>query len=147
MTRTKLSQILTFTACLALVLFMLGNQSLVTNVAASDGQNDKEDKVSHDLRRHVSSGSTEKASVILQLNGPVSGRLNALLKRNGIHTKRQFTTLNSSAVELPVSVIDELASNDEVQSVSSDDQIISMGHVTSTTGADDVRTDTTSTGN
>src|SRR4030081_1386351 len=106
MTRTKLSHTLTFTACLALGLFMLGNQSLMTNVAASGGQNEKEDKVSHDLRRHVSSGSKEPERLILQLNGPVSGRLNALLNRNGIHTKRQFKPFNPSAVQLPISVID-----------------------------------------
>src|SRR5207237_1592302 len=146
MTRTKLSHTLTFTACLILALSLLGGSSFMAKVAASADQTTKADKVATNLRGHVSSASSETVSVILQLNGPASGRLNALLNRNGIHVKQLFKNFNSSAVELPVSAVDELASYDEVQFVSLDDQIMSMGHVSSTTGADDVRTQTTSSG-
>jgi len=129
-----------------LALSSLGGQLFVTGVAASVDQNAKADKVAADLRGRVSASSAETVSVILQLNGPVSGRLNALLNRNGIHVKKVFKNFNSSAVELPVSLVDELASFDEVQFVSLDEQISSMGHVSSTTGADDVRTQSTSNG-
>src|SRR6266550_717905 len=146
MKRTKLFTILTFTACLMLALSMLGGRLFVTNVEASNNPDANSDKVANNLRRHVSAGSTETVNVILQLNGPVSGRLNALLNSNGIHVKQLFKNFNSSAVELPAGVIAELASYDEVQFISLDNQIVSMGHVSSTTGADDVRTQTTTSG-
>jgi len=129
-----------------LMLSLLGGHFFVTNVAASVDQNASTDKVASNLREHASAARNETASVILQLNGPASGRLSALLNRNGIHVKQLFKNFNASAVDLPLNVIDELTSYDEVQFVSSDDQVISTGHVSSTTGADDVRTQTTSAG-
>jgi hypothetical protein len=106
-----------------LALSLLGGHCFVARVAASVDQNAKADKVASNLRGHVSAGSSETVSVILQLNGPVSGRLNALLNRNGIHVKQSFKNFNSSAVELPVSVVDELAAYEEVQFVSLEDQL------------------------
>jgi energy-converting hydrogenase Eha subunit F len=143
MTRSKISPTLTFTACLVLTLSLLGGLTFTREVAASVEQTAKSDKISPSLRGHVSAGSGETVSVILQLNGVASGRLNALLNRNGIHIKQLFKNFNSSVVELPANVVDELAAYDEVSFVSLDDQIISMGHVSSTTGADDVRTQST----
>lgn len=106
------------------------------------------DKVSPDLRERLQHGQSvdETISVILQLNGHVPGQLNALLNRNGIHVKAQFEAFNSMAVDLPLSVVDELALYDEVEFVSGDSPIESFGHVTNTTGAEMVRAQTTAAG-
>ena len=57
--------------------------------------------------------------------------------------KSIFKNFNSLAIDLPVDVVDELSSLDEVRFISTDDEVVSLGHVTSTTGADDVRTQST----
>ncbi len=146
MTRTKLSPTITLTVCLLLALSLVPSGFFPTNVAASSDQNAKVDKVASNLRGHDSPDSTETVSVILQLNASASGPLNALLNRNGLHVTKLFKNFNSLALQLPVNVIDELASYDEVEFISLDDQIIPTGHVSSTTGADDVRTQTSSSG-
>ena len=109
---------------------------------------ERADKVGHKLRNRVSNSQSanDQVSVILQLNGQKSPRLQALLKRNGIRLKKEFSNFNSSAVELPASVVDELASHGEVDSITEDDEVMALGHISSTTGADDVRAQTNSTG-
>ncbi|MEP6912456.1 MAG: S8 family serine peptidase, partial [bacterium] len=105
------------------------------------------DKVSPDLRGQVhrsqrrGTQDNELISVILQLNGPPSARLSALLRRNGVRVKRLFQNFNSQAVELPAGVVDELAAFSELQTVSLDAEVKSFGHVSATTGADMVRAD------
>ncbi len=104
--------------------------------------------MSSDLRDRVRAGGnnarTEK--VIIQRSGPLSVLLTSLLNQNGIGAKTHFDNLDATAVELPISVIDQLAALAEVDSIVSDSPIFVMGHVTSTTGADIVRTQTTSNG-
>ena len=96
------------------------------------------DKISHEIRerlqRRTSSGQT--AAVILQLMGKPSGRLNALLNRNGVHVRAHFDSFDSLALELPLEVIEELASFPEARFVSTDAAVQSLGHVTATTGTD-----------
>ncbi len=46
-------------------------------------------------------------------------------------------------VEVPVGLLPELADFDEVHFVTGDDEVMSLGHVSSTTGADDVRSQST----
>ena len=91
------------------------------------------DKISDEFRGRLN--STELVQVILQLNSPRTGRLNALLQRNGIHLKDEFKELHSFVVELPVSVLSELAQFDEVQFISPDREVRLFGHVETTTGA------------
>ena len=43
-------------------------------------------------------------------------------------------------------MVEELASHTEVDSINEDEEVMALGHLTSTTGADDVRTQTSSTG-
>jgi len=97
------------------------------------------DKISHEIRerlqRRTSSGQTA-AAVILQLTGKPSGRLNALLNRNGVHVRARFDSFDSLALELPLEVIEELASFPEARFVSTDAAVQSLGHVTATTGTD-----------
>ncbi|HYO91444.1 MAG TPA: S8 family serine peptidase, partial [Pyrinomonadaceae bacterium] len=78
--------------------------------------------------------------MILQFSGKPSGRLNALLNRNDVHVRAHFENFNVSAVELPASVVQELASFSEVSYVSFDREVDSLGHVETTTGALATRT-------
>jgi subtilisin family serine protease len=57
-----------------------------------------------------------------------------------VRIKKQYTNFNTIAVQLPASVIESLNSFPEVEFVSGDDEVRSLGgHVASTSGADDVR--------
>ena len=104
-------------------------------------------KVSHALRDRLrrqggsaqTSPSTETAEVILQLKGKPSGRLNALLSRAGVHVRSKHDSLGTMALDLPLDTVEELASLEEVNFVSPDVNIVSTGHVTTTTGTDAVR--------
>jgi len=97
------------------------------------------DKVSPDLRELTAAG-TASASVILQLNDKPSGQLNALLNRNGVHVRNDFNLLKAKAIDVPASLIDELAAFGEVDSVSLDRVVKPSGHVSVTTGAEAANT-------
>ncbi len=145
MKRTKRTVALTFLTCLSLLISLTSGIMLNDRASAASKQAGRRgDKVASELRRRVwdSHSPDESMSVILQLNGPASGPLKTLLKRNGVHVNKSFSNFNSHAIELPSSVVDELAAYDEVQVLSLDDEVKSFGHITSTTGADDVRAQT-----
>src|SRR5215213_7902088 len=117
--------------------------------AAPASRREMADKVTPELREQARASwarGEDKVSVILQLNGPARGPLKAFLNRNGVHLKNQFKSFNSFAVDLPASSLDELASFDEVSLVSPDQQFQPLGHVTTTTGAEQVRAQTTAKG-
>jgi len=140
---------LTYLAIIAVVASLTGRISTSAPAFAAPGQGDERaDKVGHNLRSRVSHGQSgnDQVSVIVQLNGQKSPRLQALLKRNGVRLTKDFSNFNSSAVDLPTNIIDELASYSEVQSITEDEEVMAMGHISSTTGADDVRAQSSSTG-
>ncbi|MBA3767915.1 MAG: S8 family serine peptidase, partial [Acidobacteria bacterium] len=95
-------------------------------------------KLSLDLNERVQ--GADRLEVILQLNGKPSGRLNALLNRNGVHVRAQFRSFNFYVIELPASAVEELSSFNEVAHISLNNRVESFGHVSSTAGADAVRT-------
>ena len=69
------------------------------------------DKVSPELRermRRAGSGD-DTVSVILQLKDRPTGRLNALLNRNGVRVRGDFEQLGAKAVDLPAGVVEELS--------------------------------------
>src|SRR6266446_7296416 len=143
MKRTKRSLAITWLTGLSLVLSLTSGIMISDRASAAPNQTARQaDKVAPDLRRRVwdSPSPDESVRVILQLSGPASGPLTALLNRNGVHVNKSFKNFNSFAINLPLNVVDELASFDEVHFVSLDTDVQSFGHVTSTTGADDVRT-------
>ncbi|MEP6850574.1 MAG: S8 family serine peptidase, partial [Acidobacteriota bacterium] len=99
------------------------------------------DKVAADLRsriRFTRSGS-EEVPVIIQLNGPPQLGLRALLQRSGIRVRGNFDKFNMISLDLPARVVDELASFPEVSVVDNDSKVRVLGHVTTTTGAEQVR--------
>src|SRR2546425_7289627 len=110
--------------------------------AAPQGGGKKASKVSSDLNGRKG-GETVK--VILQLRGKMSGQLNALLSRTDIHVKSSFKNFNAQAIEMPASTVDEIAAFDEVSYISEDRETMAMGHLSLTTGADAVRTQTATT--
>ena len=78
----------------------------------------------------------ETITVIVTLNGSRSDGLNAFLAKNAIHKRREMKNLDSFSLSLPCRLIAELASFPEVAHVSSNEAVHTMGHVTSTTGAE-----------
>src|SRR4030095_5387565 len=109
----------------------------------------KGEKISPTLNRKqkpVSAKDDELVQIILHLNDAPSGRLKALLQRAGIRVKDEFGEFNSSVVELPLSVIEELSQFDEVEFVSLDREVSLLGHVEKTTGAALMRTQSGNSG-
>ncbi|MBA3441169.1 MAG: S8 family serine peptidase, partial [Pyrinomonadaceae bacterium] len=97
--------------------------------------------MSSDLRKR-SRGPRAKqdlVQVILQIDGQMSAAVAQILKRNGVRVKGHFQNFNARAVELPASVVEELATFDEVSYISPDRELKWLGHVTTTTGAQEVR--------
>ena len=98
-------------------------------------------KVSTDLAAKAHSlKNADIVKVIIQLRSPMSSSLNSLLNSNGAHVRKTFKNLNACAVEVPASIVDTIASYDEVSFLSFDRPTVSMGHLSATTGADAVRT-------
>src|SRR5206468_5102635 len=64
------------------------------------------------------------------------------LRRNGIRVRQVFRNFEARAIELPASVVEELAAFDEVSYISEDSEVKTLGHVSATTGADAVRQQT-----
>ena len=104
----------------------------------------KDEKISDTLRGRNAGSDT--VQVIVQLNASPTGRLNALLQRNGVHVKDDFKEFNSFVVELPLTVVSELADFNEVQFISADRDVQTTGHVERTTGAAFMRTQSGNSG-
>ena len=130
---------------LSLVLAMIGGSILptVTSAAPKDKLNLGElrhSKLASDLKEKTKRGGTETVKVILQLDGKMSGPLNALLKGNGVRVKKQFANFNSFSIDLPANVVSSLENFPEIGFVAVDSEVRSLGgHVSNTTGTDNVR--------
>src|SRR6185503_5542630 len=74
-------------------------------------------------------------TVIVNLNGPTSGRLNGFMQRHGVRLRREMKALRSFSVSLPFGMVAELASFPEVDHVSANEAVVSFGHAANTTGA------------
>ncbi|HKE57852.1 MAG TPA: S8 family peptidase, partial [Pyrinomonadaceae bacterium] len=148
--RSKATPALSLLTSVSLLLPMLCGflSANVAQAAAKDDgsnkgpQNHFRQKLARDLRDKVQSGGQQETlKVILQLEGKISGPLNALLRSHGIKIKRQFSNFNSLALELPAEVVEALSNFPEVSFLSMDSEVRTLGgHVAHTTGADKVRT-------
>ena len=78
----------------------------------------------------------ERVVVIVELEGRISGQLNAFLNRNDVHLRRKMEMLNTFSLTLPFGLVPELASFPEVLHVSADEVVKATGHVSATSGAD-----------
>ncbi|MBD0370386.1 MAG: S8 family serine peptidase, partial [Pyrinomonadaceae bacterium] len=142
--RKKAPAILTTIALLCMVLPVGTTASADANPASKASTKNsapRDGKLSADLSARLKESSGEElATVILQLNAPASSQLSALLQRTGVRVKGHFSSFNVTVAELPLRMVNELAFFDEVESITPDRQVKSEGHVTTTTGADLVRT-------
>src|SRR5215213_552241 len=106
---------------------------------ASTGTHGK--KISSDLSELLSGALTgdEPIRIILQGREDTGGNLRSLLQRNGVKVRGHFRNLDTRVVEVPASMIAELAADPDVSYLSPDREVQSFGHVSVTTGADAVR--------
>jgi len=133
---TWISLLLVFSLCCGIII--TDNAHAASN---GRGEGEKHQKLAQDLRDLASSaGSDQTLKVIIQLNDTISGQLNGLLRSNGVKVKKNFDSLNALAVELPPSVVESLNQFEEIEYVSVDSEVRPFGgHVSRTTGADNVR--------
>src|SRR5215212_3146421 len=98
-------------------------------------------KISSDLRELVSGAHSgdELVRIILQGREDTGGNLRSLLQRNGVKVRGHFNNLDTRVVEVPASMIDELAADPDVSYLSPDREVQSFGHVSATTGTDAAR--------
>ena len=145
MKRTKRSLALTWLACASLVLSLCCGILVMDKASAKDDRRNRGErrhrKVANDLReRSRREPGANDLKVILQLNDRPSTELRALLRSNGVKIRKQFINFNTLALELPASVVESLASFPEVEFVSVDSEVRSLGgHVARTSGTDNVR--------
>jgi hypothetical protein len=92
---------LVFSLCLTGVVTSSVSAESNTSPRTSANSRRKDEKISDTLRGRTT--SSETVQVIIQLNSSPTGRLNALLQRNGVHVKDNYKELNSFSVELPLS--------------------------------------------
>ncbi|HKG96882.1 MAG TPA: S8 family peptidase, partial [Pyrinomonadaceae bacterium] len=132
----------------ALSLYVVGfgpkGVSAESNISTTPGtaKRSQSEKISETLRKNTD----EIVQIILQLNATPTGRLNALLQRNGVRVKEEFEEFQSAVVELPSSVLTQLAEFDEVEFISLDREVRLLGHVEKTTGAAYMRTQSGNSG-
>src|SRR5207247_1460095 len=81
-----------------------------------------------------------------RLKGAPSSALLDVFAANDVEVKDYFDQLGTSVLEMPASAVDAVAVMDEVAFVAPDDVVEAMGHVTSTTGAEGVRSQVNSSG-
>src|SRR5947209_5830664 len=152
MKNKKRSPIVTLITTFSLVLSLCSGILIMDKAHAASDQgsshgnesegNARHNKISPALHKEESNKDDSLIKVILQIDGKMSGRLNGFLNSNGVHIRKSFANFNSYLVELPASAIEELASFDEVSYVSPDAEVKTLGHLTTTTGADAVRQQT-----
>ena len=104
-------------------------------VAQAERPQPKANRVSPLLKAN-SHKADEPVAVIVTLNAPKSGPLNAFLNRAGVHPRLEMKRLGTFSLSLPFGMVGELASFPEVSHVSSNEVVHSFGHVTTTTGTD-----------
>src|SRR6185295_16382525 len=102
------------------------------------------DKIAPDMRELMQSASANgRVSAILQVDDVRSGQLKSLLKRHGVEVDASMSQLGVLKVQIPVSAVDELAASGLTNYISPDVTLESFGHVTTTTGTELVRVQST----
>src|SRR5205085_4429552 len=84
-----------------------------------------------------------RMNVIVQFNKTASLSLDTLLSNLSAKVLRKLTNLNAHVLNLPLKAVEALANQDGVRFISPDRQTGSFGHVTTTTGTEMVRVQTT----
>src|SRR5882762_7975635 len=98
------------------------------------------DKISSDMRELIKSvGPKGRVTAILQVNDVNSREVRSLLAHDGVLIADRIAQLGAMKVELPARAIEEIARRNFANYISPDRKMESFGHVTATTGADQVR--------
>ncbi|HEV2903455.1 MAG TPA: hypothetical protein VGW32_00310 [Pyrinomonadaceae bacterium] len=87
----------------------------------------------------ASAGPNGQVSAIVQVSDVNSRQVRALLARYGVTVGDRMPHLGAMKVDLPVEAIDALMKSNSMNYISPDVKVESLGHVTSTTGTDQVR--------
>ena len=100
----------------------------------------KADKIAPDVRERIlkAKSSTAPVRVVMQLKGNPTLGLSEMLNDKSIKGIRLFRKLNVYVFEIPANKIEQAAAYAEVSYIAGDNQFRSLGHVTATTGVDDV---------
>ena len=102
------------------------------------------EKTSADLRSLLAStSSNERITVIIQPQGKWTSVLDLVLKNLDALTVLKFRNFNARVVMLPAKAVAQLARRSDIRYISPDRPTISSGHISTTTGADLVRQQTT----
>ncbi|PYS99500.1 MAG: hypothetical protein DMF65_09470, partial [Acidobacteria bacterium] len=105
-------------------------------------QDEPAEKISSDLLEVARDACArgERVRVILQTGDGASASLAALLRRRDVRTAGRLPGLGARVVELPARLVERLSEQRGVRFVSLDRETVSFGHVSLTTGTDQVRT-------
>src|SRR5215207_4530987 len=122
-------------SAIALMSFDLLSGHIVNAGGPETPRQLKIDKVSPLLKtdRH---NADQIVTVIVTLNAPKSGLLNAFTQRARVQQRREMKKLGTFSLSLPLGMVAELASFPEISYVSSNEVVHSFGHVSTTTGAE-----------
>jgi serine protease AprX len=96
-------------------------------------------KIAKKIRDKRSSNNRNRQRVLVKLKEDSEQSLSQLLAASGIRQGRQFKNFKSTVIEATESEIQNLAANEAVAFIANDDQVEALGHLTATTGADQVR--------
>ncbi|MFN7931253.1 MAG: S8 family serine peptidase [Blastocatellia bacterium] len=95
-------------------------------------------KLSDDLKDKLKDTTSDRVKVVLQFQNTLSPTTQTLLAQAGIviKDKDKFEKLSARTVELPKATVNNLVAQNEVNFLSLDREVHSMGHLSATTGAD-----------
>ncbi|HEY0348276.1 MAG TPA: S8 family serine peptidase, partial [Pyrinomonadaceae bacterium] len=99
------------------------------------------EKISSDMQELMkSAGRNGHVTAILQVNDVNNKEVRALLAQNGVLVGDRMSELGAMKVDLPVKAVDALMKSGSMNYISPDVKMESFGHVTATTGTDQIRT-------
>src|SRR5712692_7405289 len=98
------------------------------------------EKISSDMRELMQSvGPNRRVTAILQVDDVHNPAVKSLLARNGVLISDSLASLGTMKVDLPARVIDALMKSGSMNYISPVVKMESFGHITATTGTDQVR--------
>src|SRR6185369_12350244 len=123
-----------------------GSETATTTVTSKDKRRspiDEEfegEKISPDMRELMdAAGPQGRVNAIVQVSDVNNAEVAAVLKRFGIRVDSRMAELGALNVQLPVAAIEQLAQGHSTNYISPNVSLESFGHVTATTGTDQIR--------
>jgi serine protease AprX len=138
----KCARLVSYSLIFALLLFTTAlpqAQAQTLNLTQTLSSTIQLAKVSEDLSSLLLNPVGTRVTVIVQLNGPISLTLKALILAIGGQITDTFENFDTIAVNLPATSLMQLITLPGVTYVSADRAVTMMGHVSTTTGAEATR--------